>query len=228
MRRDQGWLLGAAAALAFLLGAGPGLADCDNHGVILADGEKIDLADLYDGETRTFGEGDRRITATRYGDTVEVTLEGLEDTKTIECSIGQDSCVVLLSEDGGSGRVMVMKHRTGEAHLEDILSLDAGEGNIFFQGEDGHAMKVLLSSDGHDGALRWISEDGKTLDGQAFKLRRDGGTTLRCPEGDTIMTLEKGEENAGPFYCPRHDVELQKTRGHVMIKEIRLSPHEEH
>ena len=53
------------------------------------------------------------------------------------------------------------------------------------------------------------------------------GATLRCPEGDTTMRVSEEDLKDGPFYCPQHDIELEKAKGHVMVKEIRVQTRHE-
>ena len=61
----------------------------------------IDLSELEDGETREFGQGEHRISATRTGDTVVVTMSDPGDdgaaVQTISCG-EEDRCLVMLGD----------------------------------------------------------------------------------------------------------------------------------
>jgi hypothetical protein len=43
---------------------------------------------------------------------------------------------------------------------------------------------------------------------------------LRCPEGDATLTLKKGEENSGPYFCPKHNLKMEPVKGNVIIKKV--------
>ena len=233
MMRKTGWLLGVMAAfVAFGMAAPPAFAACDgctvhgNH--FFSDGEKIDLAELGDGETRFFEAGDRQVVATRYGDTVELTIEDPdgEDT-TIECDVTRDGCFVILPEGGEDARVMIVKTRTSGTALDGEIAvhLEAIDGKHLLHGDGETTFAVMVSMP--EGDHEWISEHGSRL--MVENLRFEGGTTLRCPEGDTTMRLGPDDEDEGPFRCPKHDLELEKVAGRVMVKEIRVQkPHEDH
>ena len=176
----------------------------------------FDLSALGDGETRTFGEGDRILTATRSGDLVRVTLPGGESGKgrELSCTIGTDRCLVR-TLDGGRVLIEARRHAGGdgkESVEEDtfILGLggEAGKEALMFSkavpppleivGADGKQVRVVHVAGGLPGAV--------TL--------AEGERMLRCPEGDTTMTLAKDDTFTG-YRCPRHGVELKEVTGKV-------------
>ena len=61
--------------------------------------------------------------------------------------------------------------------------------------------------------LHFIGEDDGDGHHKVVRIRVEtDGVTLACPEGDTTMRLSKTEAEEGPFFCPRHDVELKKMK----------------
>jgi hypothetical protein len=229
------WILGAAAAL-LLLGATavPSAADCDRclhaHGEhgnhFVPDGEKIDLSELGDGETRFFDAGDRQIIATRYGDIVEMTIEDPEDgDRTVECDVSQDRCFVILDEAGDGARIVILKTRSSSAEEDAVMfqvQLDALGGNHFIH-DDQALVEIRRVAVGAEHA--WVSAEGEDFAFGELHLEAEHGATVRCPEGDTTMQL-RPEEDDGPYYCPKHNLELEKADRRVMVKEIRVQkPH---
>ena len=100
----------------------------------------FDLADLRDGETRTFGEGDKLVTVTREDDIVTIVRaeSGEERKLEINCQIDKDTCQVMTFEDEPE-KVMIIVKKTRECvhgegdcgaaidvHVDD---LDFGEGS---------------------------------------------------------------------------------------------------
>jgi len=50
----------------------------------------------------------------------------------------------------------------------------------------------------------------------------DASVTLRCPEGDTTMRLDK-DEVVGNYFCPQHNVELEKVEAHLpLVRKIEV------
>jgi hypothetical protein len=228
MNRKMRWLAGTATAV--LLAATPLLAGqghgCDHARHIQAfDGEKFDLADLYDGETRTFGYGENEIVATRIDDVVKITFGDVDAERTFECQVDSGTCIVMVPEDGEGKHVIIMKSSEGDYGVgEDVMIMatsfgDAGR-NAFFIGEDGGAFELHLDGDQNT----WVSEDG--ADRHLIRVMGESGTTLRCPEGDTTMRLKTDEQDEGPYYCPKHNIEMEPVRKHA-IKELMLRVHEE-
>jgi hypothetical protein len=121
----------AVVALLVLATAGSSLADGN---VFFSDDESetFDLADLYDGETRTFGEGEDQITAVREGDVVRLT--GLRENRVpeITCNVVTDSCKVISVNGGTETMILVNKRRScddGEdCETQDVHRVMIGHG----------------------------------------------------------------------------------------------------
>ena len=212
--------LGVALACATLVAAG-------SHSGKTADNmEKFDLATLADGESRTFGEGDSVITATRKGDDVTVTYSAEKgEKKTLHCMIGKDSCTAVTVSDDGKTQMVVLNgsgKSGGEMHQVVVQdAAGAGEKKIMVvTSDDADPNHVILNVD-EDAS--WVSDDS---DGsphvKVVHLGEDGSTLLRCPQGDATLTLKKGEENSGPYFCPKHNVQMEKAKDSVIIKKIEV------
>ncbi len=203
--------------------------------------QKFNLADLADGETRTFGEGDHAITATRNGDDVTITYKGdsKAGTHTLHCTAGKDSCfATILGTDGKTPMVMLSKSGPagGNSHPKVatkvvLLGDDADPkklGDLDSDDESGDPM--VVSSD--DSGMVWVTSDEDTSTPgthsgvRVIKIVTDAGTVLRCPEGDATLTLKKGEENTGPYFCPRHNLKMEPSKDPVVISQkIKLEKH---
>jgi hypothetical protein len=206
---------------------------------ISEDGEKFDLSDLADGETRTFGEGDKTITATRVGDTVTIDREGEGDERPlkIKCAVDTDTCEVM-TFDGEPGKVMIMVKKTrdcvpGEDDCEAIVDVTLDD---FELGEGTHAIirKIHCNDEGdcekfedvHGVGEMEIHADvhhGGHGNVMIFKTDEVVGNQvmLRCPEGDSTVMIDK-EEADETFLCPKHSVPMEKGAEKVFIKKIRL------
>ena len=199
----------------------------------------FDVADLQDGETRTFGEGDKQVTVTRDGDFVTINRveTGEERQVKIKCHVDKDTCQVMTFEEDPE-RVMIIVKKTrecvhGEGDCEatvdvhlDQLKLGHGmhtmirevrcddEGNCEeFEGVHGGAeveIQADVHADGHGNVM-------------IFKTNEMGGDKilLRCPEGDSKVTVDK-EEADDTFLCPKHSVPMEKGPEKVLIKKIRV------
>jgi hypothetical protein len=223
MMRKTAWFCGALAVIALLV-ASPVLShDGGKHGRhMMMDGEKINLSDLADGETRTFGEGEHLITATRHGDLISIAVGDQEVVHDFSCNAGQDNCFVIQSGDSDAMKLFVTKSGDDHHATADIMVMALGDGDLhgdhefFFSDEDGEKMEVTIGA----GGGHWVSEDGgdmrvlvtsgaEGVHPDHFRVHLSG-TTLRCPEGDTTMHFKADDSDEGPYYCPKHDVRLEK------------------
>jgi len=84
-----------------------------SHTMMVTDGAtSYDLSELYDGETRIFGFGERQVSAVRDGDNVSISRpQSDEDEDLMTCKIGRDTCHVLTYDDDPE-KVSVMIART--------------------------------------------------------------------------------------------------------------------
>jgi hypothetical protein len=209
MAQIMGWgAMLSGLVLSLVLGAMPGEVQ------IFGDGEmgKIDLAELQDGETRTFGTGEDVITATREGDTIRLKLPRGE--RTIDCSVGKGHCYAFTTVGDGDGpSVLMLKNINddgdGERKVEVVKIVtgeDAGDAQSLLSwvhDEDvyvaGDAVKVVTKTGGPHGVLTMIGENGRQL---------------RCPEGDSTLSLD--DEDDGIYYCPKHNVEMEEVTAHTL------------
>jgi hypothetical protein len=216
--------------------------------------EKFNLADLADGESRTFGEGDHAVTATRKGGEITITLRSDSPKggkETFTCAVGKDHCYVMTRGEDGKGQVVVLsKSDAGKDGKKTVTTRvvasgdSAGEKNIMvFTPDDGDenviikelepGMKwvtsqvdvdddsgeVIIHSDG-EGMAVVTTDISETEPGvKVIRIVAEGGTVLRCPEGDATLTLKKGEEKTGPYFCPRHNLKMEPAKEPVIIKE---------
>jgi len=102
----------------------------------------FNLDELADGETRTFGSGDKQVTVSRNGDKATILREETREESRLEvtCVLGQDTCrVMTFDEDPEKVMVMIAKTRecvNGVGNCEhDMIDLDA-------IGGEGHAIMI--------------------------------------------------------------------------------------
>jgi len=251
-------------ALTVLLVAGLGVAgekevgtwvERDHHAVALhADhmmfigdegGEKFNLSDLADGESRTFGEGDKQITATRVGDDVTVIREARGDEKALEikCSAEQDTCqVITFEEDPEKVMIVIQKTRecvngVGDCAGDIDVTVDHLGG---LEGHNVHAIvkKVICDDDGNcettedvhggpGGNIEVIADFvGAAPGGHGGKVMimtddKMGQAMLRCPEGDSSIHVGL-EEADDTFLCPKHSVPMEKVEAQHFIRKMRI------
>src|SRR5262245_31257377 len=193
--------------------------------------EKVDLSQMKDGETRTLGQGDHVITATRRGDVVTVKF-GDEDgeKRNLKCNIDKDSCYAMTTSGDGAEKVIVV-NKSGKAGKDFspviVHSGNDDEGNfVFATTEGGEGAEIIVDAVG-DG-MSWVSSDGEgLLPGMRMLHKGEGGTLLQCPEGDATLTLKKGEESSGPYFCPKHNLRMEKSTAHTFVKKIVISDEKE-
>ena len=203
------------------------------------DAETFDVSDLADGESRTFGEGEGQITVTRSGDEVTISHPGDTGASKVICQISTDSCQILsVGGDDAQHMIMIRKTAECEGGEEDCLDIMTqfgtavgGEHNMMVMsvdcdddedcvhsihpGADGHL--------GHHAVVEVHQGDGAMVDvmkhvvvsgegdagGQFVYITTGDKLTLRCPEGDATITVDKDEADE-TFLCPKHSVPLEK------------------
>jgi len=187
--------------------------------------QKVDLSEMRDGETRTLGKGDSVVTATRKGDVVTITY-GEHDggKKSIQCTVGKDSCYAMTLDASGKGQMVVVDKSDKDGTQADRVMIQDGEdgkGIMVVSGDgDGTAHQVIVDA-GHPG-MTWVtSDDVDSIPGvKVVRIQGEGATLLECPEGDATLTLKKGEENSGPYFCPKHNVKMEKASQKVIMKKV--------
>jgi hypothetical protein len=209
MRRERIWIM-AAVAIALAVGVVT-LAKDVNVMFVGEEGQVVDLADLRDGESRVFGEGERQMTATRDGDEVRITREarGEEGELSITCDIARDTCQVITSEDGEEVAIRIEKsreceHGVDDCDLHDVGILALGKGgsshNVFVkricEGDDCDAENnIEILTDAHagaDGDLLWVGEDGGI--GHRVVVRKVCAAD-ECDEDDAVEIITTGVQD---------------------------------
>jgi len=174
-------------------------------------GQRFDLADLGDGETRTFGQGDKQLTATRSGDEVVLSrpARGDEAELRVTCRLSSDQCAVVTFDDEPQ-KVMLIVQKSREclgddAECEGDVDVLSGVG-----GPGAHVIVHKVECEGAD--CREVEEEL----GGTVKIMRAGGesssrVSLRCPKGDTTMRVERAEADK-TYLCPKHSLPLEKAK----------------
>ena len=226
---------------------GHAMAIHSGHAMFISDegGENFDLSDLRNGESRTFGEGDKQITATRMDDVVTINRDARGDEKAlqIKCAVDQDTCQVITFDDDPE-KVMIVVKKTRSC-INDVGDCDATVditldrlGNL--DGSQVHAIVRKIKCDdegnceetedvvghGGHGLVEVIADfDGTDPHGNVMILESGeaafGQTTLRCPEGDSTVRVD-AEEADDTFLCPKHSVPMEKVSMPHFIRKIHL------
>jgi hypothetical protein len=215
--------------------------------VFIADegGESFDLAELRDGETRTFGQGAKQITAQRAGDVVTLTRSAESGGKALEiqCTMPKDSCrIMTFADEPEKVMVMVEKRRecingVGDCDATVDVTVDhlaSGEGKVHaivrkVECDDAGNCSEIEKVIGHPGseAIHFVGAGaGPAADVMILRSEglEGGPVLLRCPEGDATLHVTE-EEAAETFLCPKHSVPLEQVGAGPVIRRIRV--HEE-
>jgi len=202
------------------------------------DGDSFDVAELADGETRTFGSGEKQVVATREGDRVTIRRAATADDAemSVVCLIGSDTCRIMsLAGDPAKIAIMVRKERecvSGDDDCDldldvDVLSAGDGAQKIIVKtiecgdsSDCAHVEAIVDSAEAHAEHEVTVRQLGLSEGGKQGLFITEGGdvhvltvspdtVTLRCPEGDTTMRVSK-EEADEVFLCPKHALSLEK------------------
>jgi len=220
MHKALGLTLGAAALSLSVLVAGT-TTDKSTQKI-----QKVDLSEMKDGETRNLGKGDSSVSATRKGDVVTITYgERDGEKKTIKCTLGKDSCYAMTLDGAGKAQVVVLNKSGKSGNEADRIVIQDGDESgkgmfVFSDGESGADHQVIVDAL-HPG-MSWVSSaDGDSLPGiKVIRIHDQAAQMLECPEGDATLTLKKGEENSGPYFCPKHNMKMEKATGPVIMKQV--------
>jgi len=203
------------------------------------DGETFDLSDLLDGETRTFGEGDKQVSVTRTGDVVAIdrTAAGATGKLELKCDVSRDSCqVITFADQPEKVMIMVKKSRECIGGVGDceatvdvaIEDLDLGEGAhaIIRKVKCDDAGNCETFEDVHGGGeMEIIADVHRAGPGNVMILRTDGTEAdhvmLRCPEGDATVRVAKAEAG-DTFLCPKHSVPMEQVEGGAFIRKFHV------
>jgi hypothetical protein len=94
---------------------------------------------------------------------------------------------------------------------------------------EGHTVIELQTDGEHDGDFIVVGEGGNWVDDHGkgnVVFIGDNKISLRCPEGDTTMRVEKAEVE-DVFLCPKHSVPLEKVESKARVHEIKVRKKEE-
>jgi hypothetical protein len=214
MRKSLIW--GVAVAVV-ILGLSVAMAGDKSH----PSTQKFNLADLANGESRTFGEGEQAITATRYGDDIEVTYQGKDGEnkkQTLHCTVGKDNCYAMTLSGEGKGHVVVLS-KTGTVVADGGKELTK---IVLADGSGESKSLMVFASDGDDADSKSVVVSGGPGMSWVVEIHEEGTTLLQCPKGDATLTLKKGEENSGPYLCPKHNLKMEAVKTPVVIKKVEV------
>lgn len=244
MKRSLYWI---PLAVALLLAVAPAVS-MDRMFFGGDDGESFDLSELRDGESRTFGRGDKQITAARNGDVVAIARDASVDGKafSMNCRLSTDTCEILSREGSDQVMVRVESHReckNGEGDCEDIEVIGLGDGshtshNVWVEKSadcDGpdceKSIEVILGDvAGAARSMVFITDDADgTQDGHSmvfFGGDGDGAHVMRIGSDQATLRCPQGDatiqveadEADGVYLCPKHSVPMERT---ATMKTIR-------
>ena len=215
MTQTIGWGL-ASAMLAMVLGvASPGVVGIADHEGV----EVMDLSELADGETRTFGSGEHTITATRKGEVISISIPGGDGdlAKTVDCKVGGSGGCFAFSTDDTAGVKMIVVDGDGDNSIRrkiEVIKIGEGDSGVFAH----HDANVFAWSGVGEGAVD-VEALIERHAGHPMVLRLGGDKrVMKCPEGDTTMRLDKDDDRM--FYCPQHNVELEEVEIDHLMRRI--------
>jgi hypothetical protein len=200
------------------------------HFVAEEGGEAFDLSELRDGETRTFGQGAKQLTAQRVGDVVTLTRSPEGDGKALEitCNVPRDACSIVTFDDEPEKVMIVIEKRhecvNGAGDCDGAIDVSVDHPSA--GGTELHAVVHRVECDeaagcaeleeviGHGSGGIQIFDDAGTGGSGKVMIVRSGGAAegqvlLRCPEGDATLHVAADEADDS-FLCPKHSVRLER------------------
>lgn len=185
------------------------------------DAERFDLSELRDGETRTFGIGDRAVTVSRRGDLATISRTGSGDdvsTIDISCSLEEDTCTVLtFADDPEKVMVAIEKERVcvnGEGDCDPHMGEwvhDSGAHvivEIDCDGEDCDDLQQLKLEELHEGMGSFVVKTDDTIGMQnRVMIRRNGDLD---GEGHNVFVQRVGDHD-GTLQRKLHRVQTNTT-----------------
>lgn len=145
--------------------------------------------------------------------------------KTRECVNGEGDCDHELGDlhlGDGSHTIVIRK----TVDCDDEGNCTESEDASSFGEAHGHAtIHVESASAGAGEGVVIVSEGdhliGEHAKGNIFFISDDSKVSLRCPEGDTTMRVEK-EEAEDVFLCPKHSLPMEKVKTKGRVHEIKV------
>lgn len=202
-------------------------AIADDVNVFFSDeGTVFDLAELRDGETRVFGTGERRLTAVRDGDEVQLSRGAYGDKQELEftCNLGTDGCQVIVGDDDAKVLLEVERelecvNGIGDCDVSnlDVLALaggaHAGSSKVIVKkihdckGEDDcrhEEIKIVHDASAAGDDLHWFGSS--VGEGEVVVVDSIG-------TGPHIMHL--GRDDKALLRCPEGDASLHVEKDEV-------------
>ena len=182
------------------------------------DRESFDVTDLKDGESRTYGSGDRQVVVTRKGDELEVVSQGADGTRKVLVDTAAIATVDVLGKDGedGAKRIEVVAICQGDG--DEPVAIPHGHGG------EGHVVirKVCTVGEG-GGDVVELTSDVTSHDcaghGQAAMA------TFRCKDDEALLTLPKAKEPASAPACPVCGKAMEKvTARQIVVRTVIAEP----
>lgn len=137
----------------------------------------LDPADFKEGETKTFNDGDKTISVTRNGDTMNIKIQGAGETKNL--SITRDGRDVRISRDGQQFRTFRVPNADGRQRIiingDRPIHMPRGHANTWYIcPKDNTTLRV---PDGKDDAEYKCPVDGTKMEkhkGRGYMFLLDG------------------------------------------------------
>lgn len=142
--------------------------------------------EMKSGDTKTFDDGDQKISVSRNGDDLTVKIEGAGDTKKITVSKGND----------------------GTIRIERGDVLGAPGFRSFVLGPDSKERKRIII----DG-VPVVPEFGEHFRTLPPLREREAQTWFVCPKDKTMMAIPDAKEDQ-TYKCPVDGTVLEKKKGH--------------
>jgi hypothetical protein len=222
MTRRYGWMLALV-----VLGAAVALAAAADK-IQTRYSKTEDLAQMKDGETRTFGEGKAQITASRRGDDIEITLpaEDGKTPRTLTCKAGDQHCFVMAHDELGHGTVMVMR-AAGDGASNEAFSWSGGDGGTWTDESgktmvlhsDGgeHEIRIVAEADGEPGTVKVIrvdAGDGEPGEVKVYAMDGDDTEGFKMLSGSSdAPQMIRIEVKGTMLHCPEGDATLHVEEG---------------
>jgi len=194
-----------------------------------------DTATIY--RAATDEKSELEITCLLTKDTCKIATAGDDSDqvfiiveKTRECVNGEGDCDHDLTDLRlGDGSHTIVIRKTVECDDEGNCT-ESEDANACGEAHGYATIQLETASAGAGEGVVIVGEGDHMLGGHAkgnvFFISEDSKVSLRCPEGDTTMRVEK-EEAEDVFLCPKHSLPLEKVETKGRVHEIKVRTKEE-